>query len=105
MAQSTANIASSYLHDKSPDMSSSLASYRIRESGGGRDLGDVHMPPSSRKYRVTSPTKAETEHKSTAVMGVERDQTSPPVYTGRTADYSSEDQHSMLCMAVSHAKG
>ena len=36
-------------------------------------------------------------------MAIWRHQATPPVYPGRTADYSSKDQHSMLCMAVSQA--
>lgn len=71
MAQSTTNAASSYLHDHSPDIS---ISRKFPDSGGGRDIDGQyvsgHLPPVSKKYRVTSSTRPDREH-VTDLYGIE----------------------------------
>ena len=62
MAQSTANAASSYLHDQSPDIS---LSRKTHDSGGRVVDGHYvsgHLPPISRKYRVTTASKSNADH-------------------------------------------
>ena len=62
MAQSTANAASSYLHDQSPDISLS----RKAHDGGGRVVDGHyiagHLPPISKKYRVNSALRPDSDH-------------------------------------------
>ena len=62
MAQSTANAASSYLHDQSPDIS---LSRKMHDSGGRAVDGHYaagHLPPISKKYRVTTALKSNADH-------------------------------------------
>ena len=63
MAQSTANVASSYLHDQSPDIS---ISRKAHDSGGGRVVDghyvSGHLPPISKKYRVSSALRPDADH-------------------------------------------
>ena len=71
MAQSTANAASSYLRDHSPDIS---LSRKLADGGSGRDIDcqyvPGHLPPISKKYRVASSTRADREH-VTDLYGIE----------------------------------
>jgi hypothetical protein len=77
MAQSTTNAASSYLHDHSPDIS---ISRKLADSGGGRDIDcqyvPGHLPPVSKKYKVTSSTRAGREH-VTDLYGIEAGNDNP----------------------------
>ena len=75
-------------------------------SAGGRFWKTPHLEAKRgfiQVWAATKPRRTETEHKTTAASGIRRHQAALPVYPGRTADYSSKDQHSMLCMAVSQA--